>query len=127
MFFDGSTHYTVADTWRFWITHLWVEGFFELSVTVIVAIIFYQLGLVERATALRVIYLDVVLIFGSGLIGTGPGRLPAVSIIAEGGVNPLAVRGGTTEDVGKDVLELAELLVTAEASAHRDIKAGQRV
>ena len=71
LFFDGSTHYTVADTWRFWIIHLWVEGFFELFVTVVVAIIFYQLGLVERTTALRVIYLDVILIFGGGLIGTG--------------------------------------------------------
>ncbi|HEY2185439.1 MAG TPA: hypothetical protein VGH39_10635 [Xanthobacteraceae bacterium] len=55
LFFDGSTHYTIADTWRFWIIHLWVEGFFELFVTVVVAIIFYQLGLVERTTALRVI------------------------------------------------------------------------
>src|SRR5215467_4978092 len=71
LFFDGSTHYTVADTWRFWIIHLWVEGFFELFVTVIVAIIFHWLGLVERVTALRVIYLDVILIFGGGLIGTG--------------------------------------------------------
>jgi len=71
LFFDGSTHYTVADTWRFWIIHLWVEGFFELFVTVIVAIIFHWLGLVERITALRVIYLDVILIFGGGLIGTG--------------------------------------------------------
>ena len=44
LFFDGSTHYTVADTWRFWIIHLWVEGFFELYVTVIVAIIFHWLG-----------------------------------------------------------------------------------
>ena len=71
LFFKGSTNYTVVDTWRFWIIHLWVEGFFELFVTVIVAIIFYWLGLVERITALRVIYLDVILIFGGGLIGTG--------------------------------------------------------
>src|SRR5499433_3065777 len=71
LFFDGSTHYTVADTWRFWIIHLWVEGCFELFVTVIVAIIFHWLRLVERVTALRVIYLDVILIFGGGLIGTG--------------------------------------------------------
>jgi nitric oxide reductase subunit B len=71
LFFDGSTHYTVVDAWRFWIIHLWVEGFFELFVTVIVAIIFYQLGLVERVTAVRTIYLDVILIFGGGLIGTG--------------------------------------------------------
>ena len=71
LFFDGATHYTVVDTWRFWIIHLWVEGFFELFVTVIVGIIFYELGLVERLTALRAIYLDVILVFGGGLIGTG--------------------------------------------------------
>jgi nitric oxide reductase subunit B len=71
LFFNGATHYTVVDTWRFWIIHLWVEGFFELFVTVMVAIIFYELGLIERLTALRAIYLDVILVFGGGLIGTG--------------------------------------------------------
>jgi nitric oxide reductase large subunit len=43
MFFDGSSHFTVMDTWRFWIIHLWVEGFFELFVTVMVAVMFYKL------------------------------------------------------------------------------------
>jgi nitric oxide reductase subunit B len=71
LLYDGTTHFTIVDTWRFWIIHLWVEGFFELFVTVIVGIVFYELGLVERNTALRVIYLDVILIFGGGLIGTG--------------------------------------------------------
>ena len=71
LFFDGSSHYTVVDTWRFWIIHLWVEGFFELFVTVIVAIIFFELGLVGRTTALRVVYLDLILVFSGGLIGTG--------------------------------------------------------
>jgi nitric oxide reductase subunit B len=71
LLYDGTTHFTIVDTWRFWIIHLWVEGFFELFVTVIVGIIFFELGLVERNTALRVIYLDVILIFGGGLIGTG--------------------------------------------------------
>ena len=56
----------VVDTWRFWIIHLWVEGFFEFFVTVIVAIIFYELGLVKRITALRVIYLDAILISAAG-------------------------------------------------------------
>ena len=71
LFFGSTTHFTVVDTWRFWIIHLWVEGFFELFVTVIVAITFYELKLVSRATALRAVYLDVILIFGGGLIGTG--------------------------------------------------------
>ena len=71
MFFTTMTNYTVVDTWRFWIIHLWVEGFFELFATVMVAIIFYLLGMVSRQTAARVIYLDGILFLGSGLIGTG--------------------------------------------------------
>ncbi|MBK1724946.1 nitric-oxide reductase large subunit [Thiocystis violacea] len=69
-FFGSTTHFSVVDVWRFWLIHLWVEGFFEFFVTVIVAIILYQLGLVRRLTAIRVIYLDAILYFGGGLIGT---------------------------------------------------------
>lgn len=69
-FFGAKTHFSIVDVWRFWIIHLWVEGFFEFFVTVIVALIFYQLGVVRRITALRVIYLDAILYFGGGLIGT---------------------------------------------------------
>jgi nitric oxide reductase subunit B len=71
MFFDGTTHFSVVDAWRFWIIHLWVEGFFEFFVTVMVAIIFLQIGVVTRFTATRVIYLDAILYFGGGFIGTG--------------------------------------------------------
>ena len=41
--------------------HLWVEDFFELFVTVVVAVLFYRLGAVSIATAKRVIYLDAIL------------------------------------------------------------------
>jgi nitric oxide reductase subunit B len=61
----------VVDTWRFWIIHLWVEGFSELFVTVIVATIFFKLGIVTQQTAARVVYLDAILYLGSGIIGTG--------------------------------------------------------
>jgi len=71
MFFTGTTHFTVVDNWRFWIIHLWVEGFFELFVTVMIAVLFYRLGMVSRETATRVIYLDAILFLGSGIIGTG--------------------------------------------------------
>jgi len=71
LFFGAKTNFTVVDAWRFWIIHLWVEGFFEFFVTVMVAIIFYEMGLVKRINALRVIYLDAILYFGGGLIGTG--------------------------------------------------------
>jgi len=71
MFFTSTTSYSIVDMWRFWIIHLWVEGFFELFVTVMVAMIFLLLGVVSRKTATRVIYLDAILYLGSGIIGTG--------------------------------------------------------
>jgi nitric oxide reductase subunit B len=71
LFFDARSHFSVVDMWRFWIVHLWVEGFFEFFVTVIVATIFLQMGMVARLTALRVIYLDAILYFCGGIIGTG--------------------------------------------------------
>lgn len=71
IFFDNMTHFTVVDTWRFWIIHLWVEGFFELFATVMVATMFIELGIVSKKTGLLVIFLDVILIFMGGIIGTG--------------------------------------------------------
>ncbi|HMK52370.1 MAG TPA: nitric-oxide reductase large subunit [Thermodesulfobacteriota bacterium] len=70
MFFTSTTHFTVVDNWRFWIIHLWVEGFFELFVTTMVAVLFYKLGMVTRLTATRIIYLDAILFLGGGIIGT---------------------------------------------------------
>lgn len=69
-FFGSKSNFAVVDMWRFWIIHLWVEGFFELFVTVLVAVIFYQLGVVSRKTAVRIIYLDAILFLGSGIVGT---------------------------------------------------------
>lgn len=70
-FFGSTTHFTIVDTWRFWIIHLWVEAFFELFVTVMVATLFFKLGMVSRQTATRIIYLDAILFLGSGIVGTG--------------------------------------------------------
>ncbi len=70
-FFGSETDFTTVETWRFWIIHLWVEGFFELFATVMVAVMFYKLGLVARLTATRIIYLDAVLFLGAGILGTG--------------------------------------------------------
>ena len=69
-FFSAASNYAVVETWRFWIIHLWVEGFFELFVTVMVAIIFFELGIVRQITAVRVVYLDAILYLAGGIIGT---------------------------------------------------------
>ena len=71
LFYDGHSNLTVVETWRFWIIHLWVEGFFEFFATTVVALTFVQIGLTHHNTAMRVIYLDAILYFLGGLIGTG--------------------------------------------------------
>jgi nitric oxide reductase subunit B len=71
LFFGPRTNFAVIDNWRFWIIHLWVEGFFELFATVLVAVMFVVLGLVTARTATRVIYLDAILYLAGGIVGTG--------------------------------------------------------
>ena len=65
-----DTHLTVAEFWRFWVVHLWVEDFLELFTTVMVAYIFVMLGVVREKVALGVIFLDVILYSAGGVIGT---------------------------------------------------------
>ena len=65
-----DTHLTVAEFWRFWVVHLWVEDFLELFTTVMVAYIFVMLGVVREKVALGVIFLDVILYSVGGVIGT---------------------------------------------------------
>jgi nitric oxide reductase subunit B len=69
-FYNSATNYAILDHWRFWIIHLWVEDFFELFVTVVVAVLFYRLGAVNVVTAKRVIYLDAILYLVGGILGT---------------------------------------------------------
>ena len=62
--------FVVIDFWRFWVVHLWVEDFLELFTTVVVAYLFVLLGLVNESTAIRVIYLDIILYSVGGVVGT---------------------------------------------------------
>ncbi|GAB3815239.1 cbb3-type cytochrome c oxidase subunit I [Tessaracoccus terricola] len=66
----NSTHLTVAEFWRFWVVHLWVEDFLELFTTVMVAYIFVMLGVVRRKIAIQIIFMDVILYSVGGVIGT---------------------------------------------------------
>lgn len=71
LFYGKHTNFAVIDNWRFWIIHLWVEGFFELFATVLVAVIFVQMGIVRVKTAIRLVYLDAILYLTGGILGTG--------------------------------------------------------
>jgi nitric oxide reductase subunit B len=65
-----DTHLSVAEFWRFWVVHLWVEDFLELFTTVMVAYLFVMLGVVREKLALTIIFLDVILYSMGGVIGT---------------------------------------------------------
>ncbi len=71
LFYGPRTNFAVIDNWRFWIIHLWVEGFFELFATVLVAIMFRHIGLISTRTATRLVYLDAILFLMGGIMGTG--------------------------------------------------------
>lgn len=65
-----QTNFAIADFWRFWVVHLWVEDFLELFTTIMVAYIFVLLGVVSEKTATRVIYFDALLYSVGGVVGT---------------------------------------------------------
>jgi len=42
------THISEVEYWRWWLVHLWVEGFFEVFATAVMALIFTRLGLIRH-------------------------------------------------------------------------------
>ena len=42
-----NTHLSMVEYWRWWVVHLWVEGFFEVFATAVIAFLFTKLGLVR--------------------------------------------------------------------------------
>ncbi len=59
-----------AEYWRWWVVHLWVEGFFEVFATVVLAFILSRIGAVSAKFSLTVVYASIFLYLGSGVIGT---------------------------------------------------------
>jgi nitric oxide reductase subunit B len=69
-FFSAKTHLTVMEYWRWWVVHLWVEGFFEVFATAAIALLFARLGLVQpRHAGLAVIASSALFLF-AGIPGT---------------------------------------------------------
>jgi nitric oxide reductase subunit B len=67
---DQHTHYSMVEYWRWWLVHLWVEGFFEVFATAVVALIFTNLGLVRAASANRAIVAETIVFLSGGILGT---------------------------------------------------------
>jgi nitric oxide reductase subunit B len=64
------TNLAMAEYWRWWVVHLWVEGFFEVFATVVIAFLFARLKLVSLASAGRNSVLASTIFLGGGIIGT---------------------------------------------------------
>jgi nitric oxide reductase subunit B len=65
-----QTNLAIAEYWRWWVVHLWVEGFFEVFATVVIAFLFTRMGLLRTSTATAaVLFSSTIFLFG-GIIGT---------------------------------------------------------
>jgi nitric oxide reductase subunit B len=64
------TNLAVAEYWRWWVVHLWVEGFFEVFATVVVIFLFTRLQLIRTATATAAVLLSSTIYLAGGIIGT---------------------------------------------------------
>ncbi len=69
-FYGERTHLSIMEYWRWWIVHLWVEGFFEVFATTALAFIFYNLGLVSRTMATGASLASASLFLLGGVPGT---------------------------------------------------------
>lgn len=74
-FFSGlmygeNSSLPVINYWRWWLVHLWVEGFFEVFATVVIAFIFSKLKIISPSTAGRVSVASASIFLAGGIIGT---------------------------------------------------------
>lgn len=69
-FYGERTHLSVMEYWRWWIVHLWVEGFFEVFATAALAFIFCSMGLVSRTVATSASLASASLFMLGGIPGT---------------------------------------------------------
>jgi len=64
------THLAMSEYWRWWVVHLWVEGFFEVFATVVIAFLFTRMGLLKTATATASVLFSTTIFLSGGIIGT---------------------------------------------------------
>lgn len=69
-FYGERTHLSIMEYWRWWVVHLWVEGFFEVFATTALAFIFASLGLVSKRMATAAALASASLFLLGGIPGT---------------------------------------------------------
>lgn len=64
------TNLAIAEFWRWWVVHLWVEGFFEVFATAVIGFLFTRMGLVRIQTATSAVLFSTIIFLSGGIIGT---------------------------------------------------------
>jgi nitric oxide reductase subunit B len=64
------TNLAIAEYWRWWVVHLWVEGFFEVFAIVVIIFMFARLKLIRVQTANTAVILSSTVYLSGGIIGT---------------------------------------------------------
>ena len=64
------THIAMVEYWRWWVVHLWVEGFFEVFATAVIAYLFVKLGLLRAASASTSVLFATIVFMAGGVLGT---------------------------------------------------------
>ncbi len=70
LMFGHRSNLVTAEYWRWWVVHLWVEGFFEVFATVVIAFLFTRLKLLSIKTATGSVLFSTVIFLSGGIIGT---------------------------------------------------------
>lgn len=64
------SHLSIVEYWRWWVVHLWVEGFFEVFATTVIAFFFARLKLIRPDFAAKAALLSATIFLAGGIIGT---------------------------------------------------------
>ncbi len=70
LMYGQRSNLVTAEYWRWWVVHLWVEGFFEVFATVVIAFLLTRLKLLSVPTATRAVMFSTVVFLSGGIIGT---------------------------------------------------------
>lgn len=70
LFWGMRSHITVVEYWRWWVVHLWVEGFFEVFATTVIAFLFARLRVIKAEHAAYAALLSGAIYLSGGIIGT---------------------------------------------------------
>lgn len=70
LMYGERSNLVTAEYWRWWVVHLWVEGFFEVFATVVIAFLLTRLKLLSIPTATRAVMFSTTVFLSGGIIGT---------------------------------------------------------